>query len=131
MENFDAEQTTPIVIGSRCIFRVGNRFFLLTELRSSIPGVGFLRVVISCITAAQAAALQRAGVGFCSISNTVPVGVGVRFQCTFVVGGQAFLIFVTQTPTGITPVIVRSPLCTVICPPAGTGDEQETEENLE
>lgn len=131
MENFDAEQTTALVIGSRCIFRIGTRFFLLTEIISSIPGVDFLRVVISCITATQAAGLQQAGVRICPISNTVPVGVGVRFQCTFVVDGQAYLIFVTQTPTGISPLIVRSPLCTVVCPPSGTAGEMEEEVNLD
>lgn len=110
----DTEATISEIssIGASCVAEINGRFFLLLEIEIG----NFEQVFVIRISAAQAAALLRAGVELCRIINTIPTptpGSEVNLICVFVVGDNAFLVFNVENTTDEL-VLVRVPLCTVI-----------------
>lgn len=101
-----------IALGARCIAEIDGMFFLLVEI-----SVGQTRtVIIFRITAAQAAALLRAGIPRCQIVTTIPVsmpGRQVTLICAFVVGANVFLVFLVENMAERL-VLVRVPLCPIV-----------------
>jgi hypothetical protein len=56
-----------VTIGSNCIIKNGNRFFLLAEIEAKVPGVEIDPIIIIRVTPQQAIKLQRGGLKLCSI----------------------------------------------------------------
>ncbi|MBC9786643.1 hypothetical protein H1S01_19555 [Heliobacterium chlorum] len=99
-------------IGSRCIFKVNGKFFLLAEIEAKVPGVEIDPIVIIRITNTQARRLLNDGVKLCRIRNNRPIampGFEVEFKCIFIDGKKAFRIFDIENSTD-EAVLVRTPL---------------------
>jgi hypothetical protein len=83
-------------IGANCLLRLQNRFFLVVEVESEVPGVDLEIFIIARIDEDTARNLADAGLEFCEIRNTVPkrrMGVEVEFICIFIDRNQAFALF--------------------------------------
>jgi hypothetical protein len=108
-----AKCNDPISVGATCVVQIDDSLFLLIEIEINILGREIEEVIITEITAAQAAVLIAEGVMRCQIVVTIPTGRGTNLICTFVVGTNVFLVFNVENMTDRL-VLVRVPLCTII-----------------
>lgn len=93
---------STVTIGSRCIIKNLNRFFLLAEIEAKAPGVEIDPIIIIRITRFQAMRLLRGGLKLCPIRTTKPKatkGLTVEFKCVFIDQGRAFAIFDVENST--------------------------------
>jgi hypothetical protein len=89
-------QEEILEIGANCILRLKNRFFLVVEVETEVPGVELEIFTIARIDKETARRLLDAGIELCEIRNTVPKrknGREVEFICIFIDRDKAFALF--------------------------------------
>ncbi|CAG7657664.1 hypothetical protein ACFQI7_35020 [Paenibacillus allorhizosphaerae] len=92
----------PVFIGSNCIARIGNQFFLIAEIEAKVPGVEIDPLFAIRATAEQARRLIRSGVMRCKIQNTIPRatrGKKVELKGVLFANGQIFSVFDVENST--------------------------------
>lgn len=109
----------PVEIGATCIAEIAaNVFVLLVEVKIAVVPEEIEEVLVIRITPAQAAQLIPS-IGRCEIVGpdeipTPATGRNVDLICTFVFGGNAFLVFDVETRTTDDLVVVRTPICPIV-----------------
>ncbi|WP_090108808.1 hypothetical protein [Cohnella sp. OV330] len=98
----------PVFIGSNCIVKIGNQFFLIAEIEAKTTGVEIDPIFAIRTTPFQARRLIRAGVMRCKIQTTAPRpsrGKEVELKGVLFANGQIFSVFDVENSTDVAVLV--------------------------